>query len=169
MTDFGRRAGDMLKSVYDTDDDGVVDVVEAAPPHKTSHQSSGDDELNTSGLTGRINYVNRGDPNAWDFQEGDLTKGAPWKNLYLSSIVPTGAQAVHLRLRVKSQAPGNYISFRAKGSARVYNLTTIRTQLGDVPNDGDMHVACDSLQRLLYLLEDVEWDYVQILVRGWYI
>lgn len=29
MTDFGRRAGDMFKSVYDTDDDGKVEVVES--------------------------------------------------------------------------------------------------------------------------------------------
>lgn len=51
MTDFGRRAGtgDMLKSVYDSNDDGVVDAV---PAHKATHQLTGSDALNVSGLTG---------------------------------------------------------------------------------------------------------------------
>lgn len=73
MTDFGRKAGlgdmlkstydpnadgvialpqteaDMKKSVYDTNDDGVVDSV---PTHKTSHQDGGTDEMAVTGLVG---------------------------------------------------------------------------------------------------------------------
>lgn len=51
MTDFGRRlgTGDMLKSVYDANDDGVVD---AAPAHKASHQAGGSDEVAVTGLVG---------------------------------------------------------------------------------------------------------------------
>lgn len=51
MTDFGRKTGtgDMLKSVYDTNNDGVVDAV---PGHKTSHQDEQSDEINVTGLTG---------------------------------------------------------------------------------------------------------------------
>lgn len=74
MTDFGRRQGDMNKSVYDQDDDGTVDNSEKLqgsnktevqdhtpkshthtdPPiaHKTSHQTGGSDEINVTGLTG---------------------------------------------------------------------------------------------------------------------
>ncbi len=32
MTNFGRRAGDMNKSSYDTDNDGVVDLAAALEP-----------------------------------------------------------------------------------------------------------------------------------------
>ena len=73
MTDFGRRsgAGDMLKSVYDPNQDGVIaiaqteaDMVKAtydpviaaiqalAAAHKTQHQNGGTDEINATGLTG---------------------------------------------------------------------------------------------------------------------
>jgi len=65
--------GDMLKSVYDTDDDGAVDAAEIAAnslklegstkaevrdhvpiAHKTSHQDGGSDELSVQGLSGEL-------------------------------------------------------------------------------------------------------------------
>lgn len=65
--------GDMLKSVYDTDDDGIVDAAELAAnsaklegstkaevrdhspiAHKTSHQDGGSDEMNVGGLSGEL-------------------------------------------------------------------------------------------------------------------
>lgn len=51
MTDIGRRSGvgDMKKSVYDTNDDGKVDAVEA---HATAHEDGGSDEIDATGLTG---------------------------------------------------------------------------------------------------------------------
>jgi len=65
--------GDMLKSIYDTDDDGAVDAAEIAAnslklegstkaevrdhvplAHKTSHQDGGSDELSVQGLSGEL-------------------------------------------------------------------------------------------------------------------
>lgn len=56
MTDFGKRTGegDMLKSVYDTDDSGVVDDAEDAPAHKATHQNAGADEISVAGLSGEL-------------------------------------------------------------------------------------------------------------------
>lgn len=54
MTDFGRRPGEMLKSVYDTDENGVVDTVQAVPGHGTSHQNTGADEISVAGLAGEL-------------------------------------------------------------------------------------------------------------------
>lgn len=56
MTDFGRRSGsgDMLKSVYDTNEDGVVDAAAATAAHKTSHQNGGTDEISVVGLSGEL-------------------------------------------------------------------------------------------------------------------
>lgn len=66
-------AGDMLKSVYDTDDDGAVEAAELAANslklegstkaevrdhtplvHKTSHQDAGSDEISVAGLSGEL-------------------------------------------------------------------------------------------------------------------
>ena len=73
MTEMGRRSGggDMLKSVYDPNLDGVIalaqtqaDMTKAvydpvvaaiqalAAAHKTQHQNGGTDEINATGLTG---------------------------------------------------------------------------------------------------------------------
>jgi len=53
MTDFGRRAGigDMLKSIYDVNDNGVVDSV---PAHNYSHQFAGLDKISVHLLTGLL-------------------------------------------------------------------------------------------------------------------
>lgn len=52
MTIMGKKGGDMRKSVYDTDNSGIVDSAEATPAHKTSHEAGGTDELDLTGLTG---------------------------------------------------------------------------------------------------------------------
>jgi len=65
LTAAGGGSGDMLKSVYDTDDDGVVDDSEklegsskaqvrdhTPQAHKTSHQDGGSDEISIEGLAG---------------------------------------------------------------------------------------------------------------------
>jgi len=73
MTEMGRRVGtgDMLKSVYDSDEDGVIAVAQTEADmvkgiydpviaviqalladHKTRHQSGGTDEIDVTDLTG---------------------------------------------------------------------------------------------------------------------
>lgn len=54
MTDFGRRRGEMLKSVYDTDDNGVVDEAESTAAHAADHQNGGDDEISVAALSGEL-------------------------------------------------------------------------------------------------------------------
>lgn len=54
MTDFGRRTGEMLKSVYDTDDNGVVDEAESTAAHAADHQNGGDDEISVAALSGEL-------------------------------------------------------------------------------------------------------------------
>lgn len=78
MTEMGRRvgAGDMLKSVYDPNEDGVIAVAQTqadmtkaaydtvidalvalAAAHKTQHQGGGADALDVTGLTGTTPYA----------------------------------------------------------------------------------------------------------------
>ena len=78
MTEMGRRVGtgDMLKSVYDSNEDGVIAVAQTeadmtkaaydtvinalislAAAHKTQHQSGGADALDVTGLTGTTPYA----------------------------------------------------------------------------------------------------------------
>lgn len=71
MTDFGRRAGtgDMLKSVYDTNDDGYVDGLK---DHKELHQQGGDEEIALTGLVGATPRAILGDATAGRVLRGIL-------------------------------------------------------------------------------------------------
>jgi len=71
MTDFGRKQGDMLRSVYDPNKDGVLAVAQTEADmtkavydptlativallanHSAEHESGGDDEIDVTGLVG---------------------------------------------------------------------------------------------------------------------
>ena len=115
MTDFGRRSGvgDMLKSVYDANDDGVVDEV---PAHKISHQDAGSDEVSlaglaidahapsheddgvdevdATGLAGSGGFADRGDPEAHFKTIGDFTTDGTWRDIDCSGVVAVGAVAI---------------------------------------------------------------------------
>lgn len=168
MTDFGRKTGlgDMLKSVYDTDNSGVVDAV---PVHKTSHQDAGSDEINASGLAGRTNYVDRGDPAAADFAQGDLTTDGTWQDLDLSGIVPEGAVCVVLQVLIYDDHPGSYIRFRKKGNTNTQNAYGIRIQLALMYTESNGLVSCDANRVIQYMASDITWDQIRIVVKGWFI
>ena len=69
-------------------------------------------------------YVDRGDPSSWDFQEGDLTTDNTWRDLDLSSIVPSGAVAVHLYVLIKDDTANKNIKFRKNCMLGVNSIST---------------------------------------------
>ena len=85
MTDFGRRTGtgDMLKSIYDADEDGVIAVaqteadmtkavydtdddgyVDGLADHAELHEDAGDEEIDVTGLVGTTPLAILGDATA---------------------------------------------------------------------------------------------------------
>lgn len=235
MTDFGRRRGEMLKSVYDTDDNGVVDEAESTAAHAADHQRGGDDEisvaalsgeladdqppkahalggaahvadtlahLNTkvsdatlddssdsrtplahkashgvngtdpidcTGLVGRINLIDRGDPAAPDWTEISLTKDGAWHDLDLSPIVPAGAIAVQLRCHLIDDVAGSLIIFRKNGNTNLYNCQSMSIQVANIPRDRCMTVFCDTNRVIEYFASGVVWTSIQLVVCGWWI
>lgn len=90
MTDFGRRvgAGDMLKSVYDANNDAVVDAVIA---HLLSHQLGGSDEISVAGLSGQLAAAQ---PSAWAIVAGKPSTFPP--TAHKSSHQSGGADAINV-------------------------------------------------------------------------
>lgn len=168
VTDFGRRmgTGDMLKSVYDTDDDGKVDAVEE---HADLHEDGGTDEIGCAGLAGRSQYVSRGNPSAWDFQVGVLTTNGNRQDLNLSGIVPAGATAIHMLSIFKDGDIDMYFAFYTKSVTNPFNVLLRRTLVADLDHNLDGIIACDSDRIIQYAGSNTTFTRIDILVRGWFV
>ena len=234
MTDFGRRAGegDMSKGVYDTDEDGVVDLVVAHGPshqnagsdeiavdglsgeladlqeakahglggvrhvatnlaglnakvsdatlddssaartpaaHKTSHQDGGSDKINIAGLSGKVDYVDRGDPQNLDFTISNFTTDGNWHELDLSSIVPAGATVVHLSLNIKDDTVASWLIFTKNGNSYVANRLIGRTFIANFTTDFEGFCACDVDRKIQYKAIALTWNDINLTVKGWFI
>lgn len=121
------------------------------------------------GVGGAIHqYVDRGDPSAWDFQIGDLTTDGTWRDLDLSSIVPSGAVAVHLYVLVQDDSANKNIKFRKNGNANNYNVSTVRSIVANQNSQQDIIVSCDSNRIVEYKASNTSWTQIIILVKGWW-
>lgn len=191
MTDFGKRTGDMFKSTYDPDKNGViaaaqteadmkksvydidasniVDDSESTAAHATKHQYAGTDQINATGLLGRKNLVNRGDPFLSDFTETNLTTNATWQDLDLSAIVPAGATAVELRCGINDGLVASVIIFRKKGHTHLYNAQALYIQVANIPYDCTFTLFCDANRLIEYYATNTTWTNINIIVLGWWI
>lgn len=210
MTDFGRRPGDMFKSDYDANLDGIVDALLAhkllhqsggtdeisvagllgelaaaqastwtkvtgkpstfAPAaHKTSHQTGDGDAIDCTALVGRVNYVDRGDPSAYDKAVGDFTTNNVWNDLDLNLIVPTGAIAIHFKCTIQDGLTGQTIAFRENGNAQAISSQLVTTQVADVNISMNGLVTCDSGRVIEYRGSNTTFTLINFVVTGWLI
>lgn len=190
MTDFGRRSGvgdmlksvydpdldgviataqtqaDMTKAVYDTDDDGKVDAIDE---HASSHQDGGSDEIDATGLTGKTKYVQRGDPANLDKSTGNFTTDGNWNDLDLSAIVPAGATQIHLNVFIEDENVNSYLRFREKGNSNARNVLETRTIVADLRHHLDGLVSCDANRVIQYQATNTTFTNIGLVVRGWLI
>jgi hypothetical protein len=113
-------------------------------------------------------YVDRGDPNAWDYIVGNFTRDNVWHELNLSSIVPAGAAAALIRVAVEATAAGKYFSLRKNGNANVFNMATLATQVANVVYRDSFIVSLDTERKIEYLVTDTTVTTINFVVRGWF-
>lgn len=169
MTDFGKRFGDMFKSTYDTDDSGVVDEVETYPAHKTDHQDGGADEIDASGLVGRADYVDRGDPASYDWTVGSFTTNGAYHDLDCSSIVPAGAKAIVFRVYLSDETEDVFFQMRKNGNSNGINNSKLFVQTANRTATCDMIVACDSNRVVEYLASNTTITTLSVVIAGWFV
>jgi hypothetical protein len=114
-------------------------------------------------------FVNRGDPSAHDFELSQLPVSGAWADLDLSSIVPTNARAVLLRMHITASTVGAALNIRKKGSTYYVNLTQIYTQAADQPINYADICPVGPNGMLEYLKTDITWTAIHIAVKGWWI
>lgn len=117
-------------------------------------------------------FVDRGDPSGVDFAVGDLTADDTFRDLDLSSIVPSRAKAVILKTQMANTAAGQVLSFKTKGNSNSVNTFSCRTQVASVIIDNDGIVALNTItddRTILYKATNSTWGTINITIKGWLI
>lgn len=113
-------------------------------------------------------WVDRGDPSAFDWEVGDLTTDGNYHDLDLSSIVPSGATLVRLRV-VLNDTAGNSVTFRENGNSNAHNNGDLFCQVSGKTITGQFVIPCDSNRVIEYRATNTSFTTLSILVAGWYI
>lgn len=137
--------------------------------HKASHQDGGSDEISCALLAGRINYVDRGDPASADFTRPNLDTDGAVHDMDLSSIVPAGAIAVHLRFTIMGTSVGLYFRFFEKGNSNTVNRLNQLTQVANVTIECDGFIMLDANRVISYITSNDAFGNYNVVVRGWLI
>lgn len=137
--------------------------------HATDHEDTGIDEINATGLTGRCDFVDRGDPAAYDFTVGDFDTDGDPHELNLSSIVPAGAKAVLLALQIYDNETETYIEFRKNGNSNWINQSCVYIFVASLWHHFDLICPIGADRLLSYKTSINAFTYINLVVKGWWI
>lgn len=112
-------------------------------------------------------FHDRGDPSAFDYVFGDLTRDSTWRDLDLSGIVPVGAKTVALIVGIVTPTVGHVVGFRKNGNVNGFNSSELRGQVSNVFLVQDIIVALDS-NRVIEYNANVSFTTINIVVKGWF-
>lgn len=191
MTDFGRRTGDMNKATYDADESGVVDDSEKLdgstkaqvqdhtpkthshtdPPqgHHASHEVGGSDEIDLSGLSGGLQFVDRGDIAAHDYVKTDFTIDSNWNDKDLSSIVPPGTALVQFLVVAQNADQGPTTMWRPNGYSNAINIMRTTSPSSNTILYARFWMPVDANRVIEYNIYNTSWTLVNMSVIGWLI
>ena len=118
-------------------------------------------------VTAGHKYIDRGDPDAFDFDETDLTMDSSWYDLDLSGIITdSDAVLVHLRVSITDATIGANFYLRENGNTQGYNVSVLTIQNAGTYMHEDAWVTLDENLVIEYNAA-VAFDAVKIVVRGW--
>jgi hypothetical protein len=147
----------------------VFPVTPSAAP-TTDYQVANKKYVDDSGGGGGgMNYVDRGDPSAYDFGTTDLTTDEAYHDLDLSGILPEGAYAVYLKISMNTAAGPSSVYLRKNGNSEVKANRVIQTQGVSVPYYEHVIVPVDENRIIEYWASNVTWAPLIIHVLGWFI
>jgi hypothetical protein len=115
-------------------------------------------------------FVDRGDPAAADFDEGDLTINGSWHDLDLSAIIDAGATLVLLRVAIITGA-ADKLQFRENGNSNAVNVATVGAHPAGYTGTfyADVLVAPDASGIIEYRVA-LGWSGpIDITVGGWWV
>ena len=114
-------------------------------------------------------YVDRGDVAAPDFAVGDLTTDGAYHDMDLSSIVPAGAVAVHIRVDCTDDSVASTFNLRENGNSNSINVFQVICRIANVTVSQDGIVTCDSSRVIEYFATNTVWTSLNVTVKGWWV
>lgn len=114
-------------------------------------------------------FVDRGDPTAYDFTLTDFTTDGAWHVLDLSSIVPPGSSSVLFMSSIKDNLILSYIQFREESNANAYNVSVSLILAANLAFTHSHIVSCQPNSKIQYLASNTTFNEINLLVRGWWI
>jgi hypothetical protein len=137
--------------------------------HNSSHQDGGSDEIVLTDLAGKSLFVDRGDPDAWDWTLSSFTTDGNWNDLDCSGIVPAGATAIRFRVNIKDDLAESYFSLRKNGLSNAYNTVTAYNQLANIALITTLQTFCDAGRIIEYATTVRTYTNIDMVVLGWFI
>jgi len=114
-------------------------------------------------------FVPRGSLSVPDYTEATLTRDGAYHDLDLSAIVPTGAVAVLLEIKLRDNAISGYMYVRKNGLTGANDSITLTVQItNETTYYPAIIVACDPNRVIEYFVSS-GLDSVKLTVRGWWI
>ena len=117
----------------------------------------------------RIGWRRRGQVEDPDFFLGNLIRDNAWHDMDLSFIVPSGADAVAMSVRLSSSGAGKAIRFRHPGVSTEHPRAMETTQLANINYWSDMMVSCDVDRHIQYRISTDPWNNIEITIKGWWL
>lgn len=137
--------------------------------HKTTHQNGGSDQIDLTGLTRSPVFVDRGDPAAYDYTLTNFTQDNAYHDLDLSAIIPAGAIAVLIIIEYYLSTLGYLINFRKNGNANERNIAQIRPTVQDVWSSQQIIVSLDANRIIEYKITGDAFGGLNATISGWWI
>jgi len=111
--------------------------------------------------------VDRGDPDANDWEVGDFITDGTWRDLDCSAIVPAGARFINFKLVVTDDATQSGFRLRKNGNANAVAIFTVFTQAVNVALCTYSKVACDNDRIVEYMGDNLTFTTINLIVMGW--
>ncbi len=116
-----------------------------------------------------MDFVDREDPAAPDFDKGDLTTDDTWNVLDLAAIIPKHTKLVMIRCKVESSNYYPVISVRTCGNTNEVNVDAIRVPALNKDYHITFFVYPDSNRCIEYHSIAATFTTLNLTVAGWWI
>jgi len=136
-------------------------------PHHLSHEKGGTDEINCSGLVGRIDFVDRGDPSNFDFTLTDFTTDGVWHSLDVSAIVPAAARMIQLGVSIEDNIAASKVQFRKNGNSNEINTISIETQVKNIARSANGFIPAAGNGLIDYKADNATFISINLYIKGW--
>lgn len=113
-------------------------------------------------------FVDRGDPDGWDWETEFFQHDNDWHTLSLSNICDPYAKSVLLHVLLQGSEVERDAAFRDNENTHDYNISRITSQTANISISADIVVPMDSQRRIQYSCSMFGITLLKVTVKGWW-